>query len=542
MPTTIQEQIHVVGIIEGKTEMDFSFGFGEPGSQLHVTIDPEEHLTNTGLIRRIWAQKKLAELDINHTENDDEITALGKEFGIITRNTSLIVLDRVEDYVEHEILPPAELQEVYYAQLNEIKHNKDQEQKDHMARVKEEFDAYVEWWNTDIDLTKIAEKDKKRQERISHGGRTDMDSLVVREAAGVEATESVELESMDGVVHSYADISDNAEAPSIEEVTVVTGGLPASISDAKADKNKGKAAGIELEKWEPDAAYLKELKKASDEKLYSTYLQLKKENSSTPSFFLDVSDLFLEKGKKELALRILSNIAEMELESHELLRVLAHRLEQLEYYDLAIMIYEEVAKIRPEEPQSFRDLGLCLAKRKRYQEAINTLYKVVETAWDGRFPGIESIALIEINQIVSLHKNKINTMRIDPEFIKDLPVDVRVILNWDSDNCDMDLWVTDPRGEKCFYSNDETLIGGRISNDFTRGYGPETFTIKNAMKGQYKVQVDYYGTTSQRISGPTTIQIQLVTNYGKPNEKVQEVTRRLSTQKEVLDIGSLLFE
>lgn len=533
MPTTIQDEVHVVGIIKGKSELNFSFGNGESTSQIHMTIDPVEHLTKTGLIRRIWAQKKLAELDINYLENEEKITRLGKEFGIVTRNTSLIVLDRVEDYVEHEITPPTELLEEYLTQLNSIKETKDNELKEHLARVKEEFNAYAKWWDTEFDLAKIIENDKQQHDQRSEGDRNGMDEPV---ESVDEAPRMLEMMSQESEMNG----SGNSEA--IEEVNAVTRGLPENLSGKKDGKSKEKSAAINLAAWNPDAPYLTELKKASEDKRYSTYLSLKEENSSTPSFFLDVSDFFLEIGEKELALRILSNIAEMELESHELLRVLAHRLEQLEYYDLAIMIYEEVAKIRPEEPQSFRDLGLCLAKRNKNQEAIDMLYKVVETSWDGRFPGIETIALIEINKIVSTHRGKLNIDNIDQEFIKDLPVDVRVILNWDSDNCDMDLWVTDPRGEKCFYSHKETIIGGRMSNDFTQGYGPEMFTIKNALLGEYKVQVDYYGTSSQRISGPTTIQIQLVTNYGKPNEKVQEITRRLSTQKEVLDIGSLMFE
>ncbi len=48
----------------------------------------------------------------------------------------------------------------------------------------------------------------------------------------------------------------------------------------------------------------------------------------------------------------------------------------------------------------------------------------------------------------------------------------------------MDLWVTDPNKETCYYSHKETLIGGRISNDFTEGYGPEQFLLKKAIQRQ----------------------------------------------------------
>ncbi len=44
-----------------------------------------------------------------------------------------------------------------------------------------------------------------------------------------------------------------------------------------------------------------------------------------------------------------------------------------------------------------------------------------------------------------------------------MPMDVRVVLNWNKSDTDMDLWVTDPNQETCYYSHKQTLIGGRIS-------------------------------------------------------------------------------
>ena len=81
-----------------------------------------------------------------------------------------------------------------------------------------------------------------------------------------------------------------------------------------------------------------------------------------------------------------------------------------------------------------------------------------------------------------------------------------------------------------------------MSNDFTRGYGPEEFLIKKALPGEYKVQVDYYGTRQQKVLGPTTVQVQLISNFGRPDQTIQEVTRRLGNAKEVLQIGSFRLE
>ena len=106
----------------------------------------------------------------------------------------------------------------------------------------------------------------------------------------------------------------------------------------------------------------------------------------------------------------------------------------------------------------------------------------------------------------------------------------------------MDLWVTDPFNEKCYYQRKLTNSGGYMSNDFTGGYGPEEFLIKKGAKGKYKVQINYYGSSQQTIMGPVTVQVQLFTKFGSKEQKLKEVTMRLSQNKEIIDIGDLIFE
>ena len=134
---------------------------------------------------------------------------------------------------------------------------------------------------------------------------------------------------------------------------------------------------------------------------YSIYLTERKENEGSSAFFLDVSDFFLEKKQPGLALRILSNVAEMELENPQLLRILGYRLMQIGRPKLAVAVFEEVLKMREEEPQSYRDLALALAADKQHQRAVDLLRQVVEGKWNGRFPEIELTALNEMNAIIA---------------------------------------------------------------------------------------------------------------------------------------------
>ena len=123
-----------------------------------------------------------------------------------------------------------------------------------------------------------------------------------------------------------------------------------------------------------------------------------------------------------------------------------------------------------------------------------------------------------------------------------MPCDVRITLEWNYDNSDVDLWVTDPRGEKCFYSHARTEIGGRISKDFTGGYGPEEFLLKKAIDGKYKIEANYYGNSRQKLTGPATVLAKLTTYYGTALEKTESIVVRLKDQSEVVEIGKLSYK
>ena len=232
---------------------------------------------------------------------------------------------------------------------------------------------------------------------------------------------------------------------------------------------------------------------------------------------MDVADYFFKRGDLAQAVLVVSNLAELSLEDAQLLRVLGYKLSSYKAYKEAIEVFRKVVAIREEEPQSYRDLGLALTENKQYQEAVETLYKVVKNAWDERFGDVQLVTMNDINSLVARHKG-IKTNFMDKRLLKSEPVDIRVVLSWDTDNCDMDLWVTDPTDEKCFFDNKLTYLGGKISKDVTQGYGPEEFMIKKAPKGTYKIETDYFGTLSQKQLMPVTLRITFYTHFGTDKE------------------------
>ncbi|MCK5666985.1 MAG: hypothetical protein KAI17_26040, partial [Thiotrichaceae bacterium] len=80
-----------------------------------------------------------------------------------------------------------------------------------------------------------------------------------------------------------------------------------------------------------------------------------------------------------------------------------------------------------------------------------------------------------------------------PGLIKNLDLDVRISMSWDTDLTDVDLHVFEPTDEHAYYAHNRTEIGGLVSRDFTQGYGPEEYVLKKALAGIYNIKAHYYG-------------------------------------------------
>ncbi len=304
---------------------------------------------------------------------------------------------------------------------------------------------------------------------------------------------------------------------------------------------------IELKGWNPKTPYLEVLNKIEDIKeAYKAYLKLRETYGTSPSFYIDAADFFRNRKEKKIAIQVLTNVAEIDLENYELLKALAYKFEEYELHEYAVYMFKEILKLRPEDIQSYRDLALAYEHTGAYQKSVDLLYQIVngellEKDQNRRFSGIEMIALSELNRMISLYKEHLVVSHIDEEFIKKMATDIRVLIDWNHNDTDIDLWVIDPSGEKCYYSHKKTKIGGLMSNDMTRGFGPEQFILKKAIKGDYDIKIKYYSNSQQKISGPTFLKVTVFKNYGKKNEIKSTQLVRLKDAKEILEIGKVKF-
>jgi len=498
---------------------------------LHLSKSDSQ--SRSDLPGKIWATQRIQSLQLDADNNLQEIRRIGQQFGIVTDGTSLIILDAVEDYVQYGIEPPSELKAAY----NQLLSTRANEQKtlshQHLDSVYQRWMSEREWYLKKWPKGEppSLEKEEKQAGRPSLMGAlggvrreaadSDRELAVQAFASEPEMTGAGESNRMELSDRVLADM----EVPS-----------PAPAPDDSG--NDGVSATISLQAWKPDSAYAEQISKKEGIECYRTYLEYKPEYERSTAFYLDVFDILQEKGLPELALRVLSNLAEMQLENHSILRILGYRLMQVDQNAFALPVFETILRLRPEEPQSYRDLALVQQSLGNHQAAVDLYWTIIQKPWDDRFPDVELIALYELNALLATSVQQLGLSGIEDRFIEPMPLDLRVVLTWDADNTDIDLWVTDPNGETCKYDHALTYQGGKMSRDFTRGYGPEVFSLKSAKPGIYKVEANYYGNSQQILSGATTIQLSLQDHFGSPQMESKSITLRLKDQKEVVFVGT----
>jgi Ca-activated chloride channel homolog len=647
-PLPVGSSLSIYGRCRGEAEIELQFGNGAGTTQQRTirldqaaAVDPDRG----GFIARLWAVARIADLQSASNPDNAAITALAKRYGVVTENTSMLVLDRIEDYVHYRVEPRepellAQYQTLLAVQPKDTAEASKKQQL--LAQVLSWWTEFKQWHETrhpwlETVLTPTAEAEVARWRALTSikdsGARQSKAQALAKHAAALqnrwlrdgaepakrvvwesEATSvMLELDKLRQQRLSLAPDSDQIKpqaptggryaenglaraaplretatstmtmhadsapppasmstpppraelpAPVPMQTTTVTGSDIRRVAVEAEAKSATRAAGngadagiaatsrhnaeIELQEWEPDTKYLVMLRSAREP--YAAYLQEREHQATNPSFFLDCADYFKhEATNPRIAMRVLSNLAEIDTENAPLLRILAYRLQQWDRFDLAVPQFEVALKLRGEEPQSYRDLGLALTRQPTpdYARAVSLLWQVVSGSWDARFPEIQTLTLHELNDVLArapeadhtkLH-SLLDGFGVDHRLLEPVPVDLRVVLTWDADNTDIDLWVIDPTGEVAIYNQPRTKTGGRMSRDFTGGYGPEVFTIRRAIPGTYVVKANYYGSRQQKLSGDVTVQAEFLTQFDTGQSKRQAVTRRLENKKDLIEVG-----
>jgi hypothetical protein len=252
---------------------------------------------------------------------------------------------------------------------------------------------------------------------------------------------------------------------------------------------------------------------------YGSYIMERDRQQRQPStaFFFGAADALYAGDLREAAVLALGSATETQLDDDEVLRAVGYKL--TEFDEDSTGVFEKVLEKRPEQPQSFRDLALVLAKRNKpgdRKRAAELLECVKQEPWGLQHNQIETIAATDLQWL-----NFLATKREEEEsgdsnietFTDGMPLDLRVVCTWNTTQTDVELIVTDPTGETCHSFHNLTRIGGLISRDFTHGLGPVEFSLRRAIPGKYTISVRLFSSIRSRRDPPTVACVSIWTRF-----------------------------
>jgi hypothetical protein len=122
----------------------------------------------------------------------------------------------------------------------------------------------------------------------------------------------------------------------------------------------------------------------------------------------------------------------------------------------------------------------------------------------------------------------VDTSRFDARLLRNLPVDVRVVLAWDTDNTDIDLHVIDPNSEKADYSHQLTYHGSQMSRDFRGGLRAGGIHAPQCQARDVHRQGPFLRAPAADPVRGHDLMLRLTTGFGTPHQNDSDIVLRLS--------------
>ncbi|HET7500991.1 MAG TPA: hypothetical protein VFK02_08315 [Kofleriaceae bacterium] len=254
-------------------------------------------------------------------------------------------------------------------------------------------------------------------------------------------------------------------------------------------------------------------------------------------------------GSPDDALKALSSLVEENPGDAVLARDVGFSAMDLGLHAQAFHLFRRVAEARPHEPQTYRAMAQALAAMGKLDLALAYYEIPLMGQWDPRFGDLRTI--VELDYLRFL---RTLTRGNAPSSVRDYAqarletlarkigisrADIVVTITWNTDNTDVDLHVTEPSGEECFYRHRDTRSGGALTQDVTQGYGPEMYVLRSAPRGRYEVRAHYFASDANRMSARTKVYATVFENWGSKDETVTDKVVTLQAGKEYHEVATI---
>lgn len=506
-------------------------------------------VTEAAMVRRAYARARLREM-LAANASDDDLIAHGRAYTQLTPRTSLLVLERWSDYIEFDIPMPPDVVEQKRCQEEEWEWDRTHPRPYRpgppplpptvvhdgwqlrgrildasgiplpgVTVVLQDGAAMAAVAITDADgryiLGAPAMPQNPRVEAILEGfGRTErqiengtpsgqsMDMTLtltsVAENITVTAEAPVNLETMSVASTLRSTTSENITTDRLLNTIFQDAGAVSDDPEVRAAVAKRR---VELTRGVVDK--LRGI--GSTEERLRYYTSARTLLGGDKTFHVFAAEALRERSP-ELAIRVLTDLAEECNEDAALLRILARVLDAWGETSLARLLLERALEAEPDQPQTWRELVLLEARHGRTASVASWWRRMVATDreddWlSGAVHEQTAGALARWDRASSGERRNGMDIRVDEG--DELTIELMFDTGWSW----VDLHVVEPGGEDVSWDHDTSAAGATFTGGYTFGFGPEIYRIAKAPRGNYRLEVHYYSDDETTIGTEALVHV-----------------------------------
>lgn len=233
-----------------------------------------------------------------------------------------------------------------------------------------------------------------------------------------------------------------------------------------------------------------------------------------------MGDLHREAGREKEAIVAYTSIVDLKPGDAAAHRLLGDIFRDLKRTDDAITQYEAAKKARPEDQVTYSTLVSLYEAKGDGAKAEETLLESMKRFGAQQPDARGRMVALLLDRIAKAKPEEAPALRkkyVDLGIEEAGLFDLKVVMTWDAAT-HIDLDVVEPGGEKVNHDHDASKAGGKYYMHNTSGYGPETYTLKTAAPGVYRIGAHRHD------SAKTTVKFLVILFEGTPREERREAT------------------
>ncbi|MGV6831989.1 MAG: carboxypeptidase-like regulatory domain-containing protein [bacterium] len=297
-----------------------------------------------------------------------------------------------------------------------------------------------------------------------------------------------------------------------------------------------------------DSEYITLLKKYRNRAYAYLYYENTLKNKITSySDHISVARLFKNYFDDQFkATKILVQLSKEHDDHPEILKAIGYNLQAIGEHREAVKVYQNVFKLRTTYAQSYRDLANAYKENNQFKKSWRMYLSYLMQGHKADYEGIGETIYNEMEYLFFARPNQTQIKeRFEPrsEDLFDFRNDVRFVIEWNTSEAEFDLEFVAP--DRRSYVFEHTLVANQdlINFEKTSGFSSKEFFIDDIGDGEWLMNLTYFG---NKKTAPTYFKITLYYNWGKANQKQENLVFKLDNQREKLQLKrinkqSLLF-